>query len=252
MKVLLSPAKAIDINGKVQTTEYSKPVFLKEAEGLVKKLKGMSPKKLKGLMHISEDLAELNYQRYQSWEPKVDLNADRTQAIAAFNGEAYRGFDASSLTEKELKVAQEKVRVLSGLYGVLKPLDAFSPYRLEMGTNWAVTPAKKNLYQFWGDKLTKELNDEEKDVIVNVASNEYFKATNPKKLKARVITPVFKEFKNGEYKVVMVYAKHARGAMARYIVKNNIEDPEQIKLFDTDGYHYDDNLSKGDEWVFTR
>lgn len=252
MKVLLSPAKAIDINGKVQTTEYSTPVFLKEAEGLVKKLKGMSPKKLKGLMHISEDLAELNYQRYQSWEPKVDLNADRTQAIAAFNGEAYRGFDASSLTEKELKVAQEKVRVLSGLYGVLKPLDAFSPYRLEMGTNWAVTPAKKNLYQFWGDKLTKELNDEEKDVIVNVASNEYFKATNPKKLKARVITPVFKEFKNGEYKVVMVYAKHARGAMARYIVKNNIEDPEQIKLFDTDGYHYDDNLSKGDEWVFTR
>ena len=144
------------------------------------------------------------------------------------------------------------MRILSGLYGILKPLDVLYPYRLEMGTKWAVTPSKKNLYQFWGDKLANELNKEEQEIIVNVASTEYFKAVNPKKLKARVITPVFKEFKNGSYQVVMVYAKHARGAMARFVVQHNISDPEELKLFNTDGYQYDDNLSTENEWVFTR
>lgn len=252
MKVLLSPAKAINTENKINTTEFSAPVFLKEAASLSKKLQKMSAKKLKDLMHVSEDIAELNYERYQNFNSDLDLKGEKTQAIAAFNGEAYRGFDAGSLSEKELKVAQEKVRVLSGLYGVLKPLDVLNPYRLEMGTKWAVTPTKKNLYQFWGDKIANELNSEEQEIIVNVASNEYFKATNPKKLKARVITPVFKEFKNGEYKVVMVYAKHARGAMARFIVQNNIDSPDEIKLFNTGGYQYDDNLSTENEWVFTR
>lgn len=252
MKVLLSPAKAINTDNQIQTSDYSKPIFLDEAQLLAKKLQKMSVKKLKDLMHVSEDIAQLNFERYQSFSADLDLKGERTLAIAAFNGEAYRGFDAASLTEKELKIAQDRVRILSGLYGILKPLDVMNPYRLEMGTKWAVTPKKKNLYQFWGDKLSTELNEEEQDVIINVASNEYFKAANPKNLKARVITPVFKEFKNGDYKVVMVYAKHARGAMARFVVQNNITDPEEVKLFNTDGYQYDDNLSTENEWVFTR
>lgn len=252
MKVLLSPAKAINTENKIQSSIYTEPVFLHDAATLAKKLKKMSAKKLMGMMHISEDIAQLNFERYQNWNGAVDLKGEKTQAIAAFNGEAYRGFDAGSLSEKELETAQQRVRILSGLYGILKPLDVLYPYRLEMGTKWAVTPTKKNLYQFWGDKLTNELNSEEQEIIVNVASNEYFKAVNTKKLKARVITPVFKEFKNGEYKVVMVYAKHARGAMARFVVQNNIVDPEEVKLFNTDGYQYDDNLSTENEWVFTR
>lgn len=252
MKVLLSPAKAIDISNSIHTNKGTTPIFINEAESLVKKLSRFSARKLKDMMHISPDLAELNEQRYSEWTSDTAMNGQNAQAIAAFNGEAYRGFDAGSLSEKELEVAQEKVRVLSGLYGILKPLDVIYPYRLEMGTKWAVTPAKKNLYQFWGDKITKELNEEEQEVIVNVASNEYFKAVNPKKLKARVVTPVFKEFKDGDYKVVMVYAKHARGAMARFIAQNDINDVEQIKLFNTGGYHYDDNLSTENEWVFTR
>lgn len=252
MKVLLSPAKAISIENKINTAQFTEPVFLKEAESLVAKLKKMSAKKLKGMMHVSDDIAELNYNRFQNWKSTVDLGEERTQAIAAFNGEAYRGFDAGSLSERELELAQKRVRILSGVYGILKPLDVLSPYRLEMGTKWAVTPTKKNLYQFWGDKLTNEINKEEQELIVNVASNEYFKAITPKKLKARVITPVFKEFKDGEYKVVMVYAKHARGAMARFIVQNNITNPEEVKLFNAGGYQYDENLSTENEWVFTR
>ncbi|MFZ9028081.1 MAG: peroxide stress protein YaaA [Crocinitomicaceae bacterium] len=252
MKVLLSPAKAINTENKIKTGKFTEPVFIEEAGYLVNKLKKFSAKKIKEMMHISDDIAQLNFDRYQNWDPRATLSDERTQAIAAFNGEAYRGFDSGSLSAEELDRAQETVRILSGLYGILKPLDVLYPYRLEMGTKWAVTPSKKNLYQFWGDKLADEINKEEKDVIVNVASNEYFKAVNAKKLKARVITPVFKEFKNGQYKVIMVFAKNARGAMARFIVQNNITDPEEIKLFNIGGYQFDSNLSTENEWVFTR
>lgn len=252
MKVLLSPAKAINTDNLICTNNFTQPIFMDEAEYLVNKLKKFSSKKIKDMMHVSDDIAQLNFERYQNWDPTFALNNDKKQAIAAFNGEAYRGFDAGSLSEEQLEKAQDKVRILSGLYGILKPLDVLNPYRLEMGTKWSVTPKKKNLYQFWGDKLCDALNKEEQDVIINVASNEYFKAVNPKKLKARVITPVFKEFKGGEYKVIMVFAKNARGAMARFIAQNDISDPEQIKLFNLNGYQYDDNHSTENEWVFTR
>lgn len=252
MKVLLSPAKKIDLAKRVQTKETSAPILMSEASYLAKKLKGLSAKKIGDMMKLSSELADLNYERYQSWSDSAKLGDDTARAIEAFDGEVYRGFDALSLNEKELQTAQDKVRILTGLYGILRPLDVIHPYRLEMGTKWAVTPAKKNLYAYWGDTVIDQLNAEESELIVNLASTEYFKVLSKKKLKTRVITPVFKEFKNGEYKVVMVYAKKARGMMARYIVQHNINDPELIKGFDTDGYGFDANLSKGDEWVFTR
>lgn len=204
-------------------------------------------------MHLSKDLSDLNHDRYQTWEPITELNGKSAMAAAAFNGEVYRGLDAPSFTEKELNVAQERIRILSGLYGILKPMDVIYPYRLEMGTKWAVTPAKTNLYKFWGTKIADVLNEETNgEEIINLASNEYFKAVDKKALKSRVITPTFKDFKNGEYKTIMVFAKKARGSMARYIVKNNITSSEDVKNFDVDGYRFDENLSEGDNWVFTR
>lgn len=253
MKILLSPAKAMDLSKKLATNATTTPVFLEEANTLVQKLKKVSSAKLGGMMHLSKDLAELNHRRFQVWQPTVEKDENNAQVAAAFDGEVYRGLDAPSLSIEELEVAQEKIRILSGLYGVLRPLDVIYPYRLEMGTKWSVTPTKKNLYQFWGTKIAELLNKENTSgVIVNLASSEYFKAVDKKTIQGRVITPIFKEFKNGEYKVIMVFAKRARGQMARYIVQKNIMDPEGLKLFDVDGYHFDANLSQGDEWVFTR
>lgn len=253
MKVLLSPAKAIDISKTVATKQYSAPVFMDEAASLIQKLKKLSPKKIATMMHLSKELGELNYQRYQEWSTNTVKNENNAPVAAAFDGEVYRGLDAPSLNTEELKIAQDKVRILSGVYGVLKPLDLIYPYRLEMGTKWAVTPTKKNLYQFWGKRIAEQLNVEnETGITINLASTEYFKAVDRKTLKGRVITPTFKEFKNGDYKVIMVFAKRARGSMARYIVQNNISNPEQIKLFDTDGYSFDVNQSTEDDWVFVR
>ena len=253
MKVLLSPAKAIDMTKILQTKEVSVPVFMTEAETLIGKLKKLSSKKIGKMMDLSDDLAELNHQRYQDWKVSTEMNSDNGHVAAVFNGEVYRGLDATSFSVKELAVAQDKVRILSGVYGILKPLDVIYPYRLEMGTKWAVTPAKKNLYQFWGKKIAEQLNSEnETGITINLASTEYFKAVDKKTLKGRVITPTFKEFKNGEYKVIMVFAKQARGSMANYIVKKNINDPEQLKLYDTDGYSFDVNQSTENDWVFVR
>lgn len=252
MIILLSPAKSIDVDRKVNSDDKTTPVFIAEAQGLVNKLKSFSPKKLAGMMSLSPQLADLNAERFQNWKVNGINQNECTVAIAAFTGEVYRGLDATSLSKKELDIAQKELRILSGLYGLLKPLDIIYPYRLEMGTSWAVTPTKKNLYAFWGKKIAEQLNEDNSDVIVNLASNEYFKAVDKKTIKGRIITPVFKEFSNGQYKVVMVYAKKARGLMARYIIQNNIKDPELIKGFNTEGYQFDSNLSKGDEWVFTR
>jgi cytoplasmic iron level regulating protein YaaA (DUF328/UPF0246 family) len=254
MKVIISPAKSIDTSNLIGLPELSVASFIKESNQLIGKLKKMSVKKLETMMHISKDLAELNHQRFNNWTEPLELSGDVAPSILAFNGEVYKGFDARSLTMEELAIAQNKIRILCGLYGILKPFDLLYPYRLEMGTKWEITPKQKNLYQFWGSKLSVFLNQEmEKDeVLVNLASTEYAKAIDRKTLKARVITPVFKEFKNGEYKIVMMYAKHARGAMARYIVKHNIEDPDQLKLYDVDGYQFDVNQSSENEWVFIR
>jgi cytoplasmic iron level regulating protein YaaA (DUF328/UPF0246 family) len=254
MKILLSPAKSIDTSKVTETYPVSHPLFLKESEQLITKLKKMSAKKLAKLMHISPDLAELNEIRFKNWEKPTVQTSEVIPAVLAFSGEVYRGLDALSLTEEDLNRANDQILILSGLYGILKPMDLLVPYRLEMGTSWQITPKVKNLYQFWGKKLAQQLNLElgKEDVIINLASAEYFKAIDKKTLKSTVITPVFKEFKNGEYKIVMMYAKHARGAMARYIVKNKIETAEELKLYEVDGYSFDVNQSTDSEWVFTR
>lgn len=256
MKVLLSPAKSLDFSNEYEQPEATVGHFVDQADYLAKKMQKLSSRKIAKLMHLSTDLADLNYERYQAWEKPDAPSEHNLSCIFAFTGEVYKGFDAPTLTQKQLEKAQETVRILSGLYGLLKPLDLIYPYRLEMGTSWSVTPKTKNLYAYWGSKIAEQLNKEmsesKEDTIINLASAEYFKAVDLKKLKAKVITPVFKEFKNGEYKIVMVFAKHARGAMARYIVKNNIKHAEALKTYDVDGYSFDVKLSTEDEWVFTR
>ena len=252
MKVLLSPAKALDMSREISPPESSVPVFMLESALLVKKMSQFSSRKIGEMMSLSRELSELNYNRYQNWKSEVELNEENNYAVAAFNGEVYRGFDAESLSKVQMTIAQNKVRILSGLYGILKPYDMIYPYRLEMGTKLAVTPKKTTLYKFWGTKIADSLNSEGDDTIVNLASIEYFKAVGSKALKAKVITPLFKELKKGEYKTVMVFAKRARGRMARYIVENDIEDAEELKGFDIDGYRFDENLSSQFEWVFTR
>lgn len=254
MKVLLSPAKSIQTTAIPTIQDTTIAAFLKESEQLVNKLRKFSIKKLETTMHISRDLVELNKERYANWTIPIERTETIVPAAFAFNGEVYRGLDIQSLSDEELERSQTMIRILSGMYGILKPLDLMFPYRLEMGTKWQITSKQKNLYQFWGSKLSKFLNAEmEKDeVLVNLASSEYFKAIDRKVLKAKVVTPVFKEFKNGEYKIVMMYAKHARGAMARYIVQHNIESIEDLKLYTVDGYSFDINQSNDDEWVFTR
>ncbi|MDX1652708.1 MAG: peroxide stress protein YaaA [Brumimicrobium sp.] len=254
MKILLSPAKSLDFNRTIKTPEVTVPPFVEEADYLAGKLKKMSPKKIGQLMNLSVDLADLNHRRYQHWRKPTELADDVKPAITVFTGEVYKGFEAETLSQNELKRAQEQIRILSGLYGILRPLDLMYPYRLEMGTKWNVTPKTKNLYSFWGRKPAQYLNDETKsdEVIINLASNEYFKAVDKKTISARIITPVFKELKGDEYKVVMMYAKHARGAMARDIVQNGYSSPEDLKGYNVDGYSYSEQLSNKDEWVFVR
>lgn len=254
MKILISPAKSIAFRKIENSTLKSIPQFLKESESLVGKLKKMSPKKIGKLMHLSAELAELNYQRYQDWQLPLEKSEVVFPAISGFNGEVYKGIDVYTLSTEEINRAQDKLRILSGLYGILRPMDLIFPYRLEMGTKWNITPKTKNLYSFWGRKIAESLNKEitDNEVIINLASTEYFKAVDTKHLKSTVVTPHFKDLKNGEFKIVMMYAKHQRGAMARYIIQENITDVEQLKLYNVDGYHYDENQSTENDWVFVR
>lgn len=252
MKFLLSPAKSITLDQNYPKTAQTNVHFLKEAENLAGKMKKFSAKKLAALYHVSPDIAQLNYERFQHWQAPLVASENIKPCLFAFNGEVYRGLDALNMDESALQYTQENTRILSGLYGILKPFDLIYPYRLEMGTSLAVTPKTKNLYQFWGDKITDYLNAEESDCVVNLASNEYFKAVNTKKLKPRLITAVFKEFKNGEYKMLMTYAKHARGEMAKYAAHKQLKKAEDLKNFDYLGYQYMENLSSENEWVFVR
>lgn len=253
MLVVISPAKKLDITGN-KPKDYTIPVFINESQKLINQLKKQSPKKLEKLMNISPALAELNFERYQEWLPEHSLN-DSKQALLSFTGEVYNGIQASEYSTKELQEAQKRLRMLSGLYGVLKPLDLMHAYRLEMGTSLKIG-AKKNLYEFWGDKITEELNktlnELNSSILVNLASNEYFKSVNKKKLNAEIITPIFKDFNNGVYKTVMVYAKKARGMMASYIIKNGIDRKEDLIGFDIDGYCFNKDASKENELVFYR
>lgn len=252
MKIIISPAKSLDFESKVTTDVYTQPRFLEQSEKLNKKLKTLSRKKISELMKISDDLASLNYDRNQDWQPPFSLD-NAKQAVFAFTGEVYRGIDASSISEDKVPVLQEKLRILSGLYGLLKPLDLIQPYRLEMGTKLKVG-RRENLYKFWDTTLAESLNEElgDGELLINLASTEYFKALPKKALKVPMITPVFKDFKNGQYKTIMTFAKKARGLMVRYIVDNNVETLEELKGFDVEGYGFSEEMSTETELVFTR
>ncbi len=254
MKILLSPAKSIDTSNVSKYQDITLPVFEKETTILVKKLAKMKSKKIMELMGVSRDLAELNEHRFKHFEFPKNQTDEIVPAAFAFSGEVYKGLAIHTLSAEEVNRANASIRILSGLYGILKPLDLMTPYRLEMGTRWAITAKASSLYQFWGSKPTDFLKKElvKDETIINLASAEYFKVIDPKRLKNKIITPVFKEFKDGQYKIVMMYAKHARGAMARFIIQQNIQDSEELKRYNVDGYSYAENLSSEKEWVFVR
>jgi cytoplasmic iron level regulating protein YaaA (DUF328/UPF0246 family) len=252
MKLVLSPAKSLNYETAVPTALYSEPLFLKQASIIQKTLKKKKPNVLSELMDISDKLAELNWQRNQEWHtPFTSENA--RQAIYAFDGEVYAGIDAYSLTPEQVANLQQKARILSGLYGVLKPLDLMQAYRLEMGTSLPIGK-NKNLYEFWKKAVTKALNDEltKGELFLNLASNEYFSAVDAKALKVPVIKPEFKDYKDGKLKMISFFAKKARGMMVRYILDTQAETIEDLKSFNYEGYGFDGNLSKGNVLVFTR
>lgn len=252
MKIVISPAKTLDYETPLPVQDYTLPVFTEETEKLNAALRKQSPKKLSDLMSISEALANMNHERNQT--RTTDYTAENArQAVFAFKGDVYVGLDAYSLSAEQVSQLQDKLRILSGLYGLLKPLDLMQPYRLEMGTKLKVG-RKENLYQFWDDKITNALNEELKDgePLVNLASNEYFKSVKPSLLKSPIITPVFKDFVNGKLKVVSFHAKKARGMMVRYIIDKNIYKTEDLKAFNYGNYEFDDKQSTENEPVFIR
>ena len=252
MKIVISPAKSLDYETALPTSKYSQPQFLEQAEKLNAVLKKKKPKALSELMSISDKLADLNWERNQQFE--LPFTADNARpAVYAFNGDVYQGLDAYTIPEEQLDHLQDTLRILSGLYGVLKPLDLIQPYRLEMGTQLKVG-RKKNLYEFWKDQITASLNEELQDdeLFVNLASNEYFGAVDEKKLKVPVIAPVFKDWKNDKLKVISFYAKKARGLMAAWILQEGIETPAQLNKFRVAGYRYDKAASTDTKPVFRR
>jgi cytoplasmic iron level regulating protein YaaA (DUF328/UPF0246 family) len=254
MLILISPAKTLDYETPATTNKSSKAAMLDESQYLIAQLKELAPHEISSLMSISDKLGTLNFDRFQQWQqPFTKDNAK--QAILAFKGDVYTGLDAESFKADELAFAQQHLRILSGLYGLLRPLDLMQPYRLEMGTKFANSRGK-NLYQFWGDRITQALNKQlhslESEVVVNLASNEYFKAVNLTLLKADVVTPVFKDKKNGQYKIISFYAKKARGLMSAYAISKGISDASKLKRFKGAGYSYNKDMSEGNQWVFTR
>lgn len=254
MLIVVSPAKTLDYETAPTTPTYSQPGFLEHSQSLIEELKKLSVQDVAELMKLSDKLASLNVARYESWSPEFTAE-NAKQAVLAFKGDVYTGLDADSLSEEDLQFAQAHLRILSGLYGVLKPLDLMQAYRLEMGTKLANSRGK-NLYEFWGniiaDQLNHELSELKQSVLINLASNEYYKAAKEKNLQGRIITPAFKDWKNGQYKMISFYAKKARGLMTRYIIQNRIEDPEQLKSFDLEGYRFAPSMSEGDNWTFIR
>jgi len=252
MKLVISPAKSLDFTRTLPTESNSKACFLREAESLNNILRDKSPQELSELMSISSSLGELNYQRNNSW--KLPFNSSNSrQAIYAFNGDVYKGIDAYSISQDKIELMQDTVRIISGLYGLLKPLDLIQPYRLEMGTKMPIG-SNKNLYEFWRIKLTDSINEELKngEVFLNLASNEYIKAIDTKVLKSPMITTNFKQLKDGNYKTIAIFSKKARGLMTRYIIDNNINSIEGLKGFNSDGYLFSEALSTDKVLVFTR
>lgn len=253
MLMVVSPAKSLDEKTPVQTSLQTEAAFLPQAQTLIEQLQQLEPFAIGNLMSISDKLSELNYQRFQDWSLPFGENAK--QAAWLFKGDVYTGLDAYSLNAAQVDYVQTHLRILSGLYGLLKPCDLILPYRLEMGTGFENTQGK-NLYEFWDKQITDLLNQQfaqsGSTTLVNLASNEYFKAVKPKNLTGRVITPIFKDWKNGQYKIISFYAKKARGLMVRYAADNLIEEPEALKYFDYEGYAFAPELSSETDWVFTR
>ncbi len=254
MLLFLSPAKALDYKTPPHIASFTQPAYLKQSESLIKQLRKLSPADIANLMDLSDPLALLNFNRYADWSlPFSPENAK--QAVLAFDGDVYDGLSAKTLSADDLDFAQQSVRILSGLYGILRPLDLMQPYRLEMGTRFA-NKGGKDLYAFWGERLLKAINAEldamSQPVAVNLASEEYFKAAVGRKINGRLIQPVFEDWKNGRYKIISFYAKRARGLMTRYAVLNRLSEPEGLKGFDEDGYGFVPEASDDKTWVFRR
>ena len=252
MRIIISPAKKLNEGFALANLKATQPQFLSQSQALINILQEKDSFDIASLMKLSIKLADINVSRYQSWH--TPFTADNAkQALFSFAGDVYQGLNADSLSSEDIDFAQAHLRILSGLYGVLRPLDLMQPYRLEMGTR-LVNPKGSNLYDFWGEQITTQLNSElnKSDTLINLASNEYFKVIKPKLLHANIITPTFKENKAGTYKIVGIYAKKARGLMSRFIIQNRITDVEDIKTFNVDGYMYNPNLSDAKNWVFSR
>ncbi|MDX1351744.1 MAG: peroxide stress protein YaaA [Thiomicrorhabdus sp.] len=254
MLMVVSPAKALDETTPVQTKLHTQGALLNQAAQLIDELKGVGPVEIGQMMHISEKLSELNYERFQDWT--LPFPEDKAkQAAWLFKGDVYQGLDAYSLDDKGIDYIQNHLAILSGLYGLLRPLDDMLPYRLEMGTKFA-NQKGKDLYAFWGNQITDQLNkllaEQQSKTLVNLASNEYFKAVKKKELNGRIITPIFKDWKNGQYKIISFYAKKARGLMVRYAADNQVENAEDLKYFDYEGYKFNPEISTATDWVFTR
>ncbi len=254
MLAILSPAKRLDYATPLVTKKHSEPEFVDESRKLIKVLRGFAPHELAELMGISDKLATLNVERYGAWQPDFDDDAARP-AVLAFKGDVYIGLGAETLTERDFTYAQKHLRILSGLHGLLRPLDRIRPYRLEMGTP-LTTAAGKDLYEFWGNKVTSALNralaEQRHDVLVNLASNEYYNVLQEHDIDARIINVSFKERRSGKYRFLSFFAKKARGLMARYMIDRRVRTMKGLKQFDYDGYAFNEQLSKEDDWVFTR
>lgn len=257
MLTILSPSKSQDFADDsldIRQLKHSKPALLQESGQLVEELQQKSVDDIQQLMSVSEKIASLNYDRYQNFTTPFSPDNAR-QALLAFKGDVYTDIAIHDYSEEDFAFAQQHLRILSGLYGLLKPMDLIQPYRLEMKTKLP-TQRGKDLYQFWGDRITQQLNaalqEQQSKVLVNLASNEYYKAIQPASLEGDIVTPVFKEHKDGKYKVVAIHAKRARGKMANFVIRERIDQPEQLKTFNESGYEYSDNLSSDKEWVFVR
>ena len=254
MLIVISPAKTLDFETAPITKVYTQPEFLKESRQLVSQLKELTPAEVSSLMKISDKLGVLNFLRFNEWKTPFTLNNSK-QALLAFKGDVYTGINADSFNSRDLKFAQKHLRILSGLYGVLKPLDLIQAYRLEMGSKFKNRKGK-DLYEFWESKLTDQINQDLKasksKYLINLASNEYFKSLQADAINAEIIIPVFKDYKNGKYKTISFYAKKARGLMSAYIIKNRLKNPEDIKVFDVDGYKFCKSASNSTNWVFQR
>ncbi len=254
MLTVISPAKTLDYDTPPVTERFTLPLHLDHSQELIEQLRAMSPAQISELMHLSDKLAGLNAARFGSWTPAFTPE-NAKQALLAFKGDVYTGLDAQTLTEDDLSYAQDHLRMLSGLYGLLRPLDLMQPYRLEMGTKLA-NARGKDLYAFWGTRISEWLNEalaeQGDDVLLNLASNEYFSAVKRSALKARVINVDFKDLKNGQHKIISFYAKKARGMMSRFVIEERISDPTQLKQFEVQGYYYSAEQSKAEHLVFLR